>query len=229
MGEIKDKISKVESGNNYKAVNEVKYFIYRHIRLDKNEPFYIGLGKYNYKYNTYNCFYGRAYSKSDRNNLWKKIVNKNLGKYEVEILLEELSYEEAVEKEIEFIKLYGRIHNETGILSNLTDGGEGITGHSFIHTEEHNKKKSIALMGHPVSEETRRKQSLAKKGKPLSEEHKLKLKERPIEHLCKKCMHIETGIEFDSLREGCRHFNYKYGAENRAINRNFTTKKFIFL
>ena len=191
MSDIKNKISKVESGNSYTAVNKAKYFIYRHIRPDNNEPFYIGLGKYNYTYNTYNCLYNRAYSKSDRNNLWKKIVSKNFGNYEVEILLDELNYEEAVEKEKEFIKLYGRIHNGTGILSNLTDGGEGITGHSFIHTEEHNRKKSEALMGHPVSEETRRKQSLAKKGKPLSEEHKLKLKNRPKEHLCKKCKHIE--------------------------------------
>ena len=187
------------------------------------------MGKYNYKYNTYSCFYGRAYSKSDRNNLWKKIVNKNLGKYEVEILLEELSYEEAVEKEIEFIKLYGRIHNETGILSNLTDGGEGITGHSFIHTEEHNKKKSIALMGHPVSEETRKKQSLAKKGKPLSEEHKLKLSQNNSKNASKKCKHIETSIEFNSIKEGCDYFNYIYNTQKRAIYKNFTTKKFILL
>ena len=33
--------------------------LYRHIRLDKNEPFYIGIG--NIK---------RAYNKSERNDIW---------------------------------------------------------------------------------------------------------------------------------------------------------------
>jgi len=43
-------------------------YVYRHIRLDKNEPFYIGIGKIdNYK---------RAYLKSIRNVIWKQIVNK---------------------------------------------------------------------------------------------------------------------------------------------------------
>lgn len=111
-------------------------YVYRHIRLDKNEPFYIGIGSQDN--------YSRAYSKSSRNNHWHNIV-KRAG-YEVQIMLDELSWEESQLKEIEFISIYGRRDNG-GILCNRTDGGEGATG----------------LL---VSEETRRKQSLKKKGKP---------------------------------------------------------------
>ena len=92
--------------------------LYRHIRKDKNEPFYIGIGKK-----------ARAYAHSERNNLWHKIVNKT--DYEVEILFSDLSYEEAFEKEREFIALYGRKNNNTGTLSNMTDGGEGSPGVFF--------------------------------------------------------------------------------------------------
>lgn len=68
-------------------------YLYRHIRLDKNEPFYIGIGKGK-----------RAYSKKSRNIHWLNIINST--PYEVEIILENLSWEEACEKEKEFIKLY---------------------------------------------------------------------------------------------------------------------------
>ena len=42
-------------------------YVYRHIRLDKNEPFYIGIGSDKY--------YKRANSK-DRNAFWKRIAAK---------------------------------------------------------------------------------------------------------------------------------------------------------
>jgi hypothetical protein len=91
--------------------------VYRHIRLDKNEPFYIGIGSMK-----------RAYSKQGRNVIWKNIVKKT--DYRVDILFEDLTREEACEKEIEFIKLYGRKDLGTGTLSNRTDGGEGTGNHS---------------------------------------------------------------------------------------------------
>jgi hypothetical protein len=89
--------------------------VYRHIRKDKNQPFYIGIGKTN-----------RAYMKHGRNSIWNRIVSKT--DYEIEILFSDVSWEFAVEKEKEFIKMYGRINNNTGVLSNMTDGGEGSPG-----------------------------------------------------------------------------------------------------
>lgn len=90
-------------------------YVYRHIRLDKNEPFYIGIGS--------SLNYERAFTKSNRNKHWLNIVSKN--KYEVEILFDNLTEQEARDKEIEFIKLYGRVDLNNGILVNLTDGGDG--------------------------------------------------------------------------------------------------------
>jgi hypothetical protein len=104
-------------------------YVYRHIRLDKNEPFYIGIAKDEFK----NC--ERAYSKYYRNKYWHNIVNKN--QYEVKIILDNLTWEEACEKEIEFIKLYGRADLKTGSLVNMTDGGDGFKGPKTL---EHRQK-----------------------------------------------------------------------------------------
>jgi hypothetical protein len=93
-------------------------YIYRHIRLDKNEPFYVGIGSDN--------DYKRAHNKHKRTAFWKNITNKT--PYEVEILLDDLTWEQACEKEIEFIALYGRIDLNKGTLVNMTDGGEGQHG-----------------------------------------------------------------------------------------------------
>lgn len=94
-------------------------YVYRHIRCDKNEPFYIGIG--------YNKNYSRANSIHGRNRYWKNIVNK-FG-YEIQILIDDLTWEEACVKEKEFIKLYGRIDLGLGSLVNLTDGGDGAIGY----------------------------------------------------------------------------------------------------
>jgi hypothetical protein len=93
-------------------------YVYRHIRLDKNEPFYIGIGS--------DSKYLRAYTNRSRNQHWKNIVN--VTDYYVEILFDDISFKFACEKEIEFISLYGRVDKKTGILVNLTDGGQGTLG-----------------------------------------------------------------------------------------------------
>jgi len=107
-------------------------YVYRHIRLDKNEVFYIGIGTMD------KGKYYRAYFKHGRNPFWNYIVNKT--KYEVEILFEDLPSKELYAKEKELIKLYGRRNNGTGTLVNLTDGGESNFG--YIPTEETRRKMS---------------------------------------------------------------------------------------
>jgi hypothetical protein len=93
-------------------------YVYRHIRVDKNEPFYIGISKRK----------RRAADISDRNNkIWRRIVAKT--DYEVEVLFDDLTWDEAKEKEREFIGLYGRIDLGTGILANMTNGGDGRLVH----------------------------------------------------------------------------------------------------
>ena len=68
-------------------IQEGKHYVYQHIRLDKDEVFYIGVGT---KYNKEKR-YKRAYDKKNRNILWKRITNKS--EYKVEILLESDDYE----------------------------------------------------------------------------------------------------------------------------------------
>ncbi|NBQ17990.1 hypothetical protein EBU24_06770 [bacterium] len=112
-------------------------YVYRHIRLDKNEPFYIGIGS--------DFAYNRAYEvkKNRRNIIWSRITSKS--EIEVEIMLDGLTWDEACEKEIEFIKLYGRIDLGNGILANLTNGGDGTLG--IIVSEEVRKKNSERFKG----------------------------------------------------------------------------------
>ena len=92
-------------------------YLYRHIRLDRNEPFYIGISETDDRYK-------RSKDKSTRNSIWKAITRKT--KYKIEIIFENDDIEFIKEKEIEFIKLYGRINKKTGTLANMTDGGDLI-------------------------------------------------------------------------------------------------------
>lgn len=108
-----------------------RYYLYRHIRLDKNEPFYIGIGtKKDGSLKTYETEYKRAFSKQRKDSkIWKLVSSKT--NYKVEILYESNDYEVIKQKEIEFIKLYGRIDLGTGTLANMTDGGDGTLGRKF--------------------------------------------------------------------------------------------------
>lgn len=109
-------------------------YLYRHIRLDTNQPFYIGISKVSDPY--------RASKKSKRNKIWSHIVNKT--NYKIEILFNDLPIKELIQKEKEYIKLYGKICDGTGTLANLTNGGEGTLG------SRHN-------LGRKHSEETKEK------------------------------------------------------------------------
>lgn len=104
-----------------------KYYLYRHIRLDKNDVFYIGIGT-NGKNKP---IYYRAYVKHGRNAHWKNIVNKTI--YSIQILMETNDIEFIKEKEKEFIKLYGRKDLKLGNLVNMTDGGDGCLGSLHIY------------------------------------------------------------------------------------------------
>ena len=71
---------------------KAEYYLYRHIRLDTNRVFYIGIGK--------SRCYSRAKSKLDRNKHWINITRKT--DYAIEIIVDSLSKDEAEQKEKEF-------------------------------------------------------------------------------------------------------------------------------
>jgi predicted GIY-YIG superfamily endonuclease len=162
-------------------------YVYKHIRLDTNEVFYIGIGNQkNYK---------RAYSKHNRNLHWKNVVNKT--EYIVEIVKDNLSWEDAVKLEIELIKKYGRSDLNEGTLVNMTDGGDGVCNLNddvVNRIREKNIGKPGTLLGrfgenHPAygcirSEETREKMRANHHkcwtGKSLSHSHRTKIKNSMI-------------------------------------------------
>lgn len=129
-------------------------YVYRHIRLDSGNPFYIGIS------NDDDGLYKRAFSKEVRNNLWKKIISKT--NYEVEILFEHDDYEFIKEKEKEFISLYGRINTNTGILSNLTNGGEGTLG--YVQSKEMIADRVLKVTGKKRTQEQKDYMSSKMKG-----------------------------------------------------------------
>lgn len=151
------------------------WYVYRHIRLDKNEPFYIGIGS--------QSNFARAYDTHSRNPIWRSIVKKT--QYDVEILLNDLSYETVLEKEREFITLYGRIDEKTGILANMTAGGDGTC--EIIRSEETRRRMSNSRLGKKASPETKLKMSKSHTGKVLSPESRQKLSKS------------RTGMEFSEI------------------------------
>ena len=95
------------------------FYIYRHIRPDTNEVFYIGKGN---NLDKRVSLYSRAKCKNRRHDYWKRIVAKNNGVFTIEIMFECETEEQANAKEIEFIALYGRKDLGNGTLVNFTDG-----------------------------------------------------------------------------------------------------------
>lgn len=96
--------------------------------------------------------------------------------FEHEILLTELTKEEACQKEQELIKEFNTLNREYGY--NSTSGGE-----IFVMNKETKEKISKALQGnkngfgHPCSDEKKKKIQQAQLGRKFSEEHKKKLSE----------------------------------------------------
>lgn len=180
-------------------------YLYRHIRLDVNEVFYIGIGSDEKGYK-------RAYNKKGRSYSWKDIAYNF--PYEVEIMLDDLTWEEACIKEIGFIALYGRKNLSKGPLVNLTDGGEGQLGRkdSQETREKKSKPKSQKARNNMKESHINRDYSYmqgkvgAKKGINLSQEHKNSLKASSLSK-CIKVYCVELDKIFNSLTEAGKYFN----------------------
>jgi len=100
------------------------YYTYAYLREDRT-PYYIGKGKRDRIYST------------------RRRLKPPKDKSRIIFLKQNLTEEEAFKHERYMIAVFGRKDNGTGILRNLTDGGDGVSG--FIHTEEHRKKISASM------------------------------------------------------------------------------------
>jgi len=104
--------------------------VYQHRRKDTNEVFYVGIGSDE----------KRAYEYG-RNYLWQEVVDET--EYDVEITHRDIIWEEACSIEKYLISFWGRKDLGLGLLTNLTDGGDGTIG--FIRSIESNKKQSDSM------------------------------------------------------------------------------------
>lgn len=115
--------SKIENYDVFKQNLDGNFYIYLHITLDEDIPFYVGKGKKD-----------RCKNHLDKSEWWNNIVNKH--DYYIRILDVNLSEEEAFEKEKEYISFFGRRNlKEGGTLVNLTNGGEGVSGRIYSDEE----------------------------------------------------------------------------------------------
>ena len=125
-----------------------KYCVYIHTNPVKQEVFYVGIG--NEK---------RPFDISTRTTYWKNIVNKY--GYLITIIHRDLTREQAIKKEINYIKLFGRRDMGLGSLVNMTNGGDGVSG--WKSTEESRKNLSRATSGRKFSEKHKMLISQARK------------------------------------------------------------------
>jgi len=106
----------------------MRYYVYRHIRLDTNEPFYIGVGTKSpeKRIKGYNTEYSRAFEIAKRSTFWKNVIAKTA--FKIEILFESDNKDIINKKEQEFIALYGMRWLDQGSLVNFSQGGDSHNG-----------------------------------------------------------------------------------------------------
>lgn len=220
------------------VINANICYVYRHVRLDKNIPFYVGIGSDNQ--------YSRAYFAKKRNLYWNKIVATT--NYKVEILMEDLSWNQACDKEKEFILLYGRHDLGKGCLANMTDGGEGSL--NVVQKLETRSKRSEKLKGagnpnygKSIPEWHKEILRKAQTGRKQDKEavklrtQKLKGKKRSKEVMlpciiakCKNIIDLSSGIIFDSISEAAASKKINRTTLNamlRGQNKNTTSLIYI--
>lgn len=138
------------------------YYVYAYLRSKDSDtakagtPYYIGKG----------C----CYRANHNAHATKPPTDKSL----VVFLERNLTELGAFALERRMIRWFGRKDLNTGILRNLTDGGEGPSG--YKHTEEWKKNKSIQMTGHVTSNKTIAKMSKSLTGRKLTDEHVANIK-----------------------------------------------------
>ena len=181
------------------------YYTYAYLREDKT-PYYIGKGTGK-----------RIYSTNKR-------IKPPKDKSRIIYLKQNLTEAEAFKHEVYMIDVFGRKDLGTGILVNMTNGGEGASG--WVPSEENKKnisdakknpseetrkKMSDVQKGKILTEETRRKISVANKDKILSEEHKKKISDAQKgnkNHNYGKTAPEETRKRMSDAHKGENNHNY---------------------
>lgn len=195
-----------------------KYYVYVHYRMDKLEPFYVGIGTKFRKGD-----YDRALNYRSRSKFWKRVVGHT--RYKVMIIGESDDYQDIINKEINYIAVIGKRKDKRGTLVNLTDGGEGSKGHNMVWTDEMRAKISKANRERKVSDYTREK--LRQLIKTRSFYGKVNYK-KVILQLDKFTGEIKR--EFESSAEAARYYNITPQSINNAVRKstNCMNSKWVY-
>ena len=148
------------------------YYVYAYLRKD-GTPYYIGKGSKN-----------RAFDQHRRNNSGIQLPSN---RDRIVFLEKNLTEIGALAIERRYIQWYGRKDLGTGILRNMTNGGEGVVGMSQLTRT----RMSAQRKGVPKSEKCKRNMSNSHIGKHHSHESKIKMSGK--ESKCPHCEYSGTG------------------------------------
>jgi hypothetical protein len=184
-------------------VNPNRFYTYAYLREDRT-PYYIGKGQ------------GRRAYKKGSNETIKLPKDKS----RIIILKKNLTEKEAFKHEIYMIVVFGRKDNGTGILRNLTDGGDGMSG--YKHSDEALLFLRERMIGNQFAKgykhfiEIKEKISKANKGRVHTEERNKKISKSKIKYLYEiKSPNGEVFIT-NNLTEFCKE-NPQYGLYRRLM------------
>ena len=167
------------------------HYIYAHIKKTTGEVFYIGKGVGK-----------RVASKQHRSQHWKNIVNKH--GYDWLMLETDLTEEQANLQEKYWINRLGRQDQNTGILVNFTNGGEGSCGR--IVSDKVKKAVAEANKLRNVSDAQRNVYKNLWKGKSGSQHNRSKAV------IC-----VETGTVYGSMSEASRELNINHTSVSWSV------------
>lgn len=152
----------------------MNFYVYHYCDPESGTPFWVGKGCRRRAYQHL------SQSKNPHHKSYDTFFYRKLRKMllfginpDIKIVKDQLKEEEAFDLEMSDIKRIGRRDQGKGPLTNLTDGGEGASGHK--HTEETKRKVSEANLGKVISKETRQRLREANLGKKHTEESKLRM------------------------------------------------------
>ncbi len=137
------------------------------------------------------------YKRFSQHKLKRRITDQ---KYQIELVAEELSLEEAVQLEKLLIKQYDLLIKGW----NVSPGS--VNGYSNLHSDQLKEKWSRERRGVPVSEEHAEKNRLARLGRKNSPEHNKAISEKTA----KAVICLETGKVYPSARAAAKELGVSY-------------------